>query len=56
MALFLSISVALIVLAVLGVRRISRLPSRYERKPRQATPWLALDQGIDPSESNDTNS
>ena len=31
------------------LRSISKLPSRYERKPREISPWSALDQGIDPS-------
>ena len=31
------------------IRRIIKLPARYERKPQKHSPWSALDQGIDPS-------
>lgn len=45
-------SLTLLVVAVLSFfvfRRISRLPSRYERNPRKLSPWSALDRGIDPT-------
>jgi len=31
------------------IRKIIKLPSRYERKPQKLSPWSALDNGIDPS-------
>lgn len=30
-------------------RAIIKLPSRYERRPRNLSRWNALDEGIDPS-------
>ncbi|MCX6430552.1 MAG: hypothetical protein NTX12_06265 [Actinobacteria bacterium] len=32
------------------IRRIVKLPSKYERKPKTLSAWSALDQGIDPTE------
>lgn len=46
------LSLAFIAIALLTffiARRIVRLPSRYERRPKNLSPWNALDQGIDPS-------
>ncbi len=34
------------------VRAIVKLPSRYERRPKNLSPWNALDEGIDPSISD----
>lgn len=45
-------SVILLVVAVLAFyvfRRIAKLPTRYERHPKELSPWDALDQGVDPS-------
>ncbi len=45
-------SFILLVVAVLSFfifRRIAKLPSRYERSPRDLSPWNALDRGIDPT-------
>ena len=44
-----SISLVLIVLTVFIARRIIKLPSRYERHPKNLSPWSALDEGIDPT-------
>ncbi|HEY3292412.1 MAG TPA: hypothetical protein VGJ85_02130 [Candidatus Nanopelagicaceae bacterium] len=49
MLTFIPVSIALLALTVYIVRRIIKLPSRYERRPRDLSPWNALDQGIDPS-------
>ena len=46
---FLAITIGLCAIAIFGVRRISKLPSRYDRKPRYVNSWNALDQGIDPT-------
>jgi len=35
------------------IRRIVKLPSRYERKPKTLSAWSALDQGIDPTENGE---
>jgi len=46
---FFLVATGLIIIGFFGVRRISKLPSRYDRKPRHINSWQALDQGIDPS-------
>lgn len=46
---FISITISLIALAFYVVRKIVKLPSRYERRPKDLSPWNALDQGIDPT-------
>lgn len=56
MLTFITVSVALLALTFFVVRRIVRLPSRYERRPKDLSPWNALDQGIDPSISKDSDS
>lgn len=38
------------------IRWIVRLPQKYERKPRALSPWNALDNGIDPSDSEKNSS
>lgn len=53
MLTFIAISVSLVALTFYIVRRIVKLPSRYERRPKDLSPWNALDQGIDPSISKD---
>lgn len=50
---FLAIAAILMALTFYIVRGIIKLPSRYERKPKDLSPWNALDQGIDPSISED---
>lgn len=50
---FISIAISLLALTFFVVRRIVKLPSRYERRPRDLSPWNALDQGIDPSISEE---
>ena len=46
---FIGIATALLVATFFIIRRIAKLPSRYERRPKNLSPWNALDQGIDPS-------
>ena len=46
---------ALLAITFYVVRRIIKLPSRYERRPKDLSPWNALDQGIDPSISKDSD-
>ena len=36
------------------IRRIIKLPSRYERKPKALSAWTALDRGIDPTERGES--
>ena len=52
---FISIAISLIAFTFYVVRRIVKLPSRYERRPKDLSPWNALDQGIDPTISEKPN-
>lgn len=47
----LEIALWMVVVAVLTVvvARKLRLSQRYERAPREKTPWQKLDHGLDPS-------
>lgn len=49
MLAFIVVSVSLMAFTFYIVGRIIKLPSRYERRPKNLSPWNALDQGIDPS-------
>lgn len=53
MPIFIAVSISLLAITFYVVRRIIKLPSRYERRPKDFSPWNALDQGIDPSISKD---
>ena len=46
---------ALVLVLVAGfiIRQILRLPSKYERTPKTLSPWNSLDNGIDPSVSDE---
>jgi hypothetical protein len=43
-------SIIVILAVVFLLSRRFNISSRYERKPKEHTPWSALDNGIDPSE------
>jgi hypothetical protein len=45
-----AISAVIIGAIVIFVSRHFSLSSRYERKPKDHTPWSAQDQGIDPTD------
>ena len=47
-----SVIASIIVILALVIALASRfnISPRYERKPREITPWSALDQGIDPTD------
>lgn len=47
------VSVLLLGGSFILIRRIVKLPSKYERKPQQLTAWNALDQGIDPTDGSE---
>lgn len=49
MRVFIPVSLALLGFTFFVVRRIIKLPTRYERRPKDISPWNSLDQGIDPS-------
>lgn len=53
---FIAITLMLVIVIFFIVRGIMRLPSRYERRPKNLSPWNALDEGIDPSISDKPNS
>ncbi len=44
------VSILLVAASFLLIRRIVKLPSRYERKPQELSAWSALDRGIDPTD------
>jgi len=56
MVQFLLGAVVLLTATFFIVRRIAKLPSRYERQPKTLSPWNALDQGVDPSIPEKPNS
>jgi hypothetical protein len=49
----LSVMVVLIIGTFIVIRRIIKLPSKYERKPKKLSTWVALDKGIDPTENDE---
>jgi hypothetical protein len=46
---FVSLAIGVLIATYFLVRAIIKLPSRYERTPKNLTAWNALDKGIDPS-------
>lgn len=44
---------ASVLIIFFAIRRIIKLPSRYERKPKTLSPWSSLDHGIDPTISDE---
>jgi hypothetical protein len=46
-------ALVLVLVALVVIRWIMKLPSRYERTPKTLSPWNSLDQGIDPSVSDE---
>lgn len=49
---FFAITLVVAIALFFIVRGIVKLPSRYERHPKNLSPWNALDEGIDPSISD----
>jgi hypothetical protein len=43
-------SLFLVAAIAISISRRVRLSARYERKPRNLSPWNAMDKGIDPTE------
>lgn len=56
MLIFVGSAFVLMVLTLYVLWRIVKLPSRYERRPKDLSPWNALDLGIDPSITEKPNS
>ncbi len=52
MAKFVVITLVAFIAFFFIVRAIMKLPSKYERRPKNLSPWNALDEGIDPSISD----
>lgn len=49
------ISAVIVISLTLILSRSLKLSSRYERKPHQLSDWNAQDQGIDPTQENETD-
>jgi hypothetical protein len=50
----LAISFVVVIAIALLIGKRFRLSSRYERKDKILTPWNSLDQGIDPTENDES--
>ncbi len=48
------ISVVIVVSLTLFLSRSLKLSARYERKPHKLSDWNAQDQGIDPTQDNES--
>lgn len=53
---FVAIALVVVIAFFFIVRGIVKLPSRYERRPKNLSPWNALDEGIDPTISDKSKS
>jgi hypothetical protein len=49
------ISLIVVLVLVLALASRFKISARYDRKPREITPWSALDQGIDPTTQDTKN-
>ena len=49
------ISAVIVVSLTLFLSRSLKLSTRYERKPQKLSDWNAQDQGIDPTQENDSD-
>jgi hypothetical protein len=54
-ALEILISAIVVVAITLLLSRSLKLSARYERKPHKLSDWNAQDQGIDPTQDNETD-
>jgi hypothetical protein len=54
-ALEILISAIVVVAVTLLLSRSLKLSARYERKPHKLSDWKAQDQGIDPTQDNETD-
>lgn len=46
----LGLSLFLVSVVAIALSRRIRLSARYEREPKNLSPWNAMDKGIDPTE------
>jgi hypothetical protein len=49
------ISAVVVIVITLVLGRSMKLSSRYDRKPRKLSDWNAQDQGIDPTQENESD-
>ena len=49
------ISAVVVVAITLVLGRSMKLSARYDRKPRKLSDWNAQDQGIDPTQENESD-
>ena len=49
------ISAVVVIAITLVLGRSMKLSARYDRKPRKLSDWNALDQGIDPTQENESD-
>ena len=49
------ISAIIVISFTLVLGRSMKLSSKYERKPRKLSDWNAQDQGIDPTQENESD-
>jgi hypothetical protein len=49
------ISVVIVVSVTFLLSRSLKLSTRYERKPQKLSDWNAQDQGIDPTQDNESD-
>ena len=54
-ALEILISLVVVVALTLLLSRTLKLSSKYERKPHKLSDWNAQDQGIDPTQENESD-
>ena len=49
------ISAVIVIAITLVLGRSMKLSARYDRKPRKLSDWNAQDQGIDPTQENESD-
>ena len=49
------ISAVVVIAITLALGRSMKLSARYERKPHKLSDWNAQDQGIDPTQENESD-
>ena len=49
------ISAVVVIAITLVLGRSMKLSARYDRKPRKLSDWNAQDQGIDPTQENESD-
>ena len=54
-ALEILISAVVVIAITLVLGRSMKLSARYDRKPRKLSDWTAQDQGIDPTQENESD-